>query len=615
MATTLNRNTTEMKNRIILSFALVVAATLSASAQWQIAGDRIRTSWAEQVTADNVLSEYPRPQMERSEWLNLNGLWNYAITPTSSAMPSTFDGEILVPFAVESAMSGVMRRVDCGQVLWYERKITIPAKWNKSRLLLNFGAVDWSADIYVNGTLVGSHTGGYAPFSMDITPALKRGGEQTLAVRVWDPSDMGSQPVGKQRNKPHGIWYTPVTGIWQTVWLEPVPVRNHIVSIMPECNVAKGELYVTAECADNTAMVEIELFDGEKSIGRTRTFGGVRAVLPVADAKLWSPNSPFLYGLRITLLDGGKAIDTVKSYAALREVGIMRDQYGHKRMTLNGKPVFMFGPLDQGWWPDGLYTAPTDEALKYDILLAKRLGFNTIRKHIKVEPARWYYHCDREGIMVWQDMPSSNSTGNRWGRNYMDAGTDKPMSESDKANFYKEWGEIMDNLMVYPSIVMWIPFNEAWGQFDTEKTALWTKQRDNSRLVNAASGGNLRKCGDIIDIHHYPHPSMPVHDSERVVVLGEYGGIGQPVAGHTWTGDKNWGYGKLQSREEATNTYVEYAKQLKTFIPQGISAAIYTQATDVEIEVNGLVTYDRKVEKMDFGRVAEANKEVLNLLE
>ncbi len=603
-----------MKKRVFMAVAIMVLTAVSVSAQWSIAGDRIRTAWAEQITPDNVLPEYPRPQMERGEWLNLNGLWNYAVTPTSSAKPAAFDGEILVPYAIESALSGVMRRVSETEALWYEREFSVPSKWLKGKVMLNFGAVDWRADVYVNGIHVGNHTGGFAPFSMDITPALKKGAAQTLTVRVWDPSDMGDQPVGKQRKNPYGIWYTPVTGIWQTVWLEPVSAQNHIVSVLPECSVSKSEIYVTTECADNSAMVEVEVFDGEKSVGKSRTFGGVKAVLPVADAKLWSPDSPFLYDVKVTLLQNGKQVDAVKSYAALREVGTMRDQYGHKRITLNGKPIFMFGPLDQGWWPDGLLTPPTDEALKYDILLTKRLGFNVIRKHIKIEPARWYYYCDREGMLVWQDMPNIEKTGNLWSRNVMNGGTDKPLSEQAKANYYKEWGEIIDVLRMHPSIVVWVPFNEAWGQFDTEKVATWTKQRDGSRLVNAASGGNLRQCGDIIDIHHYPGPAMPVRDSERVVVVGEYGGIGLPVSGHTWTDEKNWGYVKFQTKEDVTNTYVDYVEQLKALVLQGVSSAIYTQTTDVEVEVNGFVTYDRKVDKMDFDRVYKANQEVINSL-
>ncbi len=604
-----------MKRQILLTLAFALAAVLPGMAQWSIAGDRIRTVWAEQVTPENVWQEYPRPQMERAEWLNLNGMWNYAITSTASAKPAKFDGEILVPFAVESALSGVMRSVGANQALWYEREITVPSKWLKSRVLLNFGAVDWRADIYVNDILVGNHTGGYAPFSVDITPALKRGTTQRIAVRVWDPSDSGEQPVGKQRKEPKGIWYTPVTGIWQTVWLEAVPMANHIVSVVPECSAAKGELYLTTECADNSAMVDVEVLDGGVCVAKARTLGGVKAVIPVSGAKMWSPDAPFLYDLKVSISHNGKVVDTVKSYAAIRDIATVRDGYGHLRMTLNGKPIFMYGPLDQGWWPDGLYTAPSDEALRWDVVLTKRLGFNMIRKHIKVEPARWYYHCDREGIMVWQDMPSSNHVGNLWGRNHMDAGTDQRLSDGAKDNFYKEWGEIIDALRVYSSIVMWVPFNEAWGQFDTEEVAAWTKRRDASRLVNAASGGNLRECGDIIDIHNYPEPAMPVRDCERVVVLGEYGGIGRPVEGHTWSNDKNWGYIKLQSSGEVTDTYVKYAEKLKGFVPQGISSAIYTQTTDVEAEVNGFVTYDRRVEKMDFERVRKVNQEVIKLLE
>lgn len=603
--------------KLFLTLLSAAAMIASANAQWKIAGDKIRTPWASKVSVDSVLPEYPRPQLEREQWLNLNGLWHYSITDLSASKPIAFEGEILVPFAVESALSGVQRTLTPEQLLWYERTFTVPSKWAGKRIMLNFGAVDWSADVYVNDILVGNHTGGYAPFSIDITEALTKG-EQRLTVRVWDPSDQRHNPVGKQRLKPSGIWYTAVSGIWQTVWLEPVDKTNHIEGIKTECNLDRNELYVMADCANNSGKLTIEVLEGEKVVSATDVLCGVKATLPIRNAKLWSPDTPHLYTLRLTLWQSGKVVDSANSYAAMRSFSKARDGQGHLRMTLNGKPIFMYGPLDQGWWPDGLYTAPTDEALLSDIILTKELGFNTIRKHIKVEPARWYYHCDREGIIVWQDMPclalySDNKNG-RWGRNNIGGGTDSPVTREQKQTYYKEWGEIMDALSFFPSIGVWVPFNEAWAQFDTEAVTEWTAQKDPTRLINAASGGNLRLCGDILDIHNYPAPSMPFHNANFVVVLGEYGGIGYPMKDHLWWNKRNWGYIQFNNTDEVTAEYVKYANQLKQFVPQGMAAAIYTQTTDVEGEVNGFVTYDRKVVKMNKNKVNAVNTQIINML-
>ncbi|MBQ7952781.1 MAG: beta-galactosidase [Alistipes sp.] len=599
----------------LLTLLLAVAIVATASAEWKIAGDKIRTTWAENLDPNNVLPEYPRPQLERNEWMNLNGLWSYAVTDLTAAKPTTFDGQILVPFAIESALSGVQKRVTKDDILWYERTFTLPSSWNGKRVMLNFGAVDWSCDVYLNDILVGNHTGGYAPFSLDITAALTKG-EQRLVVRVWDPTDSVHNPVGKQRLNPSGIWYTAVSGIWQTVWLEPVAKTNHIEGITTDCDIVRGELYVDAATANSNGTLQIEVLDGDKSLYTTKVLPGVRATLPIKDAKLWTPDTPHLYTLKLSLIEKGKVVDSANSYAALRQFSVERDAMGHKRMTLNGAPIFMYGPLDQGWWPDGLYTAPTDEALLSDVILTKELGFNTIRKHIKVEPARWYYHCDQQGIIVWQDMPCLALYQNKgeWGRNNIGGGSDSPVTREEKNRYYKEWAEIMDALRFFPSIGVWVPFNEAWGQFDTETVAEWTAANDPTRLINAASGGNLRLCGDILDIHNYPAPSMPFHSSEYVVVLGEYGGIGYPIKEHLWWNKRNWGYIQFNNTDEVTDEYVKYATMLKQFIPQGMAAAIYTQTTDVEGEVNGFVTYDRKVVKMDKAKVKAINTEIINLL-
>ena len=566
-----------MKKTLFVCCALALA--LCAQAQWKPAGDKIKTQWAEQVNPKSVLPEYPRPLMERSEWQNLNGEWEYAIKPVGEVEPATFDGNILVPFAVESSLSGVQKEVGEKNELWYKRSFTVPAKWKGKDVMLNFGAVDWKAEVFVNDVLVGSHKGGYTPFSFNITPFLKGSGAQKLVVRVWDPSDKGYQPIGKQTSNPQGIWYTSVTGIWQTVWLEPV-ASNHITAVKSIPNVDANALNVTVGASTPcvTSIVEVKLLDKGAVVASAKGVQGQELRLGVKNPTLWSPENPYLYDMSITLSQNGKVIDQVKSYTAFRKISVEKDKNGILRMCLNNKPLFHYGPLDQGWWPDGLYTAPTDEALLYDIKKTKEWGFNMIRKHVKVEPARWYYHCDKEGILVWQDMPSGDM-GNRWEPHKYNGGTDKERSVESVANYYQEWKEIMDLGVSHPSIVVWVPFNEAWGQFDTEKVVAWTKAYDPSRLVNPASGGNHRPCGDILDLHNYPGPDMFLFDAQRVTVLGEYGGIGLPLENHLWWNKRNWGYIQFKNSDEVTAEYVKYANELKGFVKRGFSAAVYTQTT------------------------------------
>ena len=598
-----------MKKTLFVCCALALA--LCAQAQWKPAGDKIKTQWAEQVNPKSVLPEYPRPLMERSEWQNLNGEWEYAIKPVGEVEPASFDGNILVPFAVESSLSGVQKEVGEKNELWYKRSFTVPAKWKGKDVMLNFGAVDWKAEVFVNDVLVGSHKGGYTPFSFNITPFLKGSGAQKLVVRVWDPSDKGYQPIGKQTSNPQGIWYTSVTGIWQTVWLEPV-ASNHITAVKSIPNVDANALNVTVGASTPcvTSIVEVKLLDKGAVVASAKGVQGQELRLGVKNPTLWSPENPYLYDMSITLSQNGKVIDQVKSYTAFRKISVEKDKNGILRMCLNNKPLFHYGPLDQGWWPDGLYTAPTDEALLYDIKKTKEWGFNMIRKHVKVEPARWYYHCDKEGILVWQDMPSGDM-GNRWEPHKYNGGTDKERSVESVANYYQEWKEIMDLGVSHPSIVVWVSFNEAWGQFDTEKVVAWTKAYDPSRLVNPASGGNHRPCGDILDLHNYPGPDMFLFDAQRVTVLGEYGGSGLPLENHLWWNKRNWGYIQFKNSDEVTAEYVKYANELKGFVKRGFSAAVYTQTTDVEGEVNGLMTYDRKVIKINETKVKAANQSVI----
>lgn len=561
------------------------------------------------------MPEYPRPIMERNEWKNLNGLWEYAITDLGGNVPAHFDGQILVPFAVESSLSGVGQRVGAKKELWYSRSFEVPVAWKNKNVLLHFGAVDWKADIWVNDVKVGSHTGGFTPFSFDITAALSGKGNNKLVVKVWDPTDEGYQPRGKQVNNPEGIWYTPVTGIWQTVWLEPVTAR-HIEELRITPDIDQHLLTVKAHLNMRAPsdLIEVNVYDGNQLVATGKSINDEAVVIPMPeDAKLWSPDFPFLYTLKVMLKSDNKILDQVNSYAAMRKYSTKRDANGIVRLELNNQPLFQFGPLDQGWWPDGLYTAPTDEALVYDIQKTKDLGFNMIRKHIKVEPARWYTHCDQLGIIVWQDMPSGDRNPEWQNRKYFE-GTEKKRSAVSEACYRKEWKEIMDCLYSYPCIGTWVPFNEAWGQFKTPEIAEWTKEYDPTRLVNPASGGNHYTCGDMLDLHNYPAPEMYLYDAQRANVLGEYGGIGWVVKNHIWEPDRNWGYIQFNSSKEVTDEYIKYTDMLYDLITRGFSAAVYTQTTDVEVEVNGLMTYDRKVIKVDEKRVREANARICKSL-
>ncbi len=614
-----------MKKIFTLTAALFAAACAFA---WT-PGEGLKTRWAAQVDPSAPLPEYPRPQMVRADWMNLNGLWDYAITP-ADATYSKPEGQILVPFCAESSLSGVQRHVGSANALWYERSFKIPAKWKDRDVLLHFGAVDWKAEVWVNGTKVGEHTGGYTPFSFNITPALKRSGKQTVRVRVWDASDEGFQPRGKQIEHTHGIWYTPVTGIWQTVWLEPVNKQSRIVSYNPVWDAASSTLKVDVEAEGNFDETRIEL-----SYAGGPVASGCE--MKIDSPKLWSPDSPNMYDLTIWLLKDGKVTDRVEGYACLRSVSVLadpkpdRNTNSYKRIGLNGQRTFFFGPLDQGWWPDGLYTAPTDEALKFDILKTKQWGWNMIRKHIKVEPARWYYWCDVLGMSVWQDMPciadhSSKTNAfrkpeiarmqrNEWQRDSFLGGTDCVVPQEWKDNYYKEWGEIIDALKSFQCITVWVPFNEAWGQFDTPEVVAFTRAKDPTRLINEASGGNYAFAGDILDTHHYASPAMNNFEAKFINVLGEYGGLGYPVPGHLWQEDNNWGYGKVfESSNQLQDMYDRFAGMLKVFISTGCAAAVYTQTTDVEIEVNGIMTYDREVVKMDEKRLRETNLSVIKVL-
>ena len=597
----------------ILFSAIALAVSLAGYAQWKPAGDKIKTTWAEQIDPNNVLPEYPRPIMERKEWKNLNGLWEYAIRPTGTQQPADMDGQILVPFAVESSLSGVMKTLGKENELWYSREFTVPSSWKGKNILLHFGAVDWQADVWVNGVKMGQHRGGYTPFSFDITPVLAKGKNQ-ITVKVWDPSDEGYQPRGKQVKHPDGIWYTPVSGIWQTVWMEPVSA-NHITRLKTTPDIDKKILIVEAHTATGnpSAVVSVVVSEGGKDVATGKAMQGQPVQLAIENARLWSPENPFLYDMKVTLTDNGKVIDEVNSYAAMRKYSIRQGADGITRLQLNNRNVFHFGPLDQGWWPDGLYTAPTDEALVYDIKKVKDFGYNMIRKHVKVEPARWYTHCDKLGVIVWQDMPNGDR-GPEWQSRQYFKGVEMVHSAESEANYRREWKEIIDLLYSNPCVGVWVPFNECWGQFKTPDIAAWTKAYDPSRLVNPASGGNHYTCGDILDLHNYPGPDLYLYDPMRATVLGEYGGIGLVMKDHLWMPDRNWGYVKFNNPEEVTTEYIKYAEHLLQLIPRGFSAGVYTQITDVEGEVNGLMTYDRKEIKVNEKKIREMNQKICNSL-
>jgi len=581
---------------------------------------KLVTRWARDVSPAKVHPEYPRPQMVRPRWQNLNGLWDYAIRGKESAEPTSFDGKILVPFPAESTLSGVAKQVGAANKLWYHRSITVPPDWRKDgqRLLLHFGACDWEATVYLNGTKVGSHRGGYDPFSFDITDALAAQTDQKLVVEVWDPTNDGFQPRGKQVREPRGIWYTPTTGIWQTVWIEPVPGRAYLKSLYAVTDFATGAVTLhgdTNDAARTGHRLMVEVLDGDKSIvtSTLEQATGNSVTVAVPNPSLWSPDHPKLYRLRVALVANrpemasfDKATDAVESYFAFRKLTVGKDDKGITRLMLNDKFVFQYGTLDQGYWPDGLYTAPTDEALRYDLEVTKRLGFNMVRKHVKVEPARWYYHCDQIGLLVWQDMPSGDAHIHR-------NGDDLARSPESSENFKREWTAIIRSLRHFPSIVMWVPFNEGWGQFDTASIVDLTRDLDPTRWINNASGWIDRGVGEVRDIHVYPGP-MPPDDTarpveKRALVLGEFGGLGMPVNGHTWQNERNWGYRSYDTPEALTDAYVTLLSRLHPLIADpGYSAAVYTQTTDVEIEVNGLMTYDRAVIKMDEGRITAAAK-------
>jgi Glycosyl hydrolases family 2, sugar binding domain/Glycosyl hydrolases family 2/Glycosyl hydrolases family 2, TIM barrel domain len=565
------------------------------------------TRWGKAIAPENVLQKYPRPTMEREEWLNLNGIWDYGVTHSDKADDSIFNSKILVPFPVESVLSGIKHLVTDRERLWYRREFEIPAGWRDKRILLNFEAVNWEARVWVNGREMGIHRGGYDRFSFDITDALKQVGTQELLISIFDPVDAGYQPRGKQQQHPRDIFYTASSGIWQTVWLEPVAQTSiESLKLVPDIDAELLKVSVIGRGETNGLSAEVTAWDGTNEVGRAAGQIGDKIRVPVRNPKLWSPDSPFLYDLKVTLLRDGKKLDEVSSYFGMRQIAVAKDESGFPRLMLNHRRVFELGPLDQGYWPDGLYTAPSDDALRSDIEEMKRLGFNMCRKHVKIEPERWYYWCDQLGLMVWQDMPSGDKP----------ASSQHPeiqrLPESAK-EFETELKEMIIERGNNPSIVVWIPFNQGWGQYDTVRITHLVKELDPSRLVIDASGWFDMGVGDVRSLHKYFGTAMPEYDGKRACVIGECGAFGLGIPGHMWRpGISNWNLTKFDTREALTDGYETLMAKIENLEEsRGLSGAVITEWSDVETSCDGFVTYDRDEVKMPEARISAANKKVL----
>jgi hypothetical protein len=586
--------------RVVAVFALASLGACAPAPTWESARAALMTSWAADVSPTNARPEYPRPSMRRAVWHNLNGLWEYALTARDSE-PASYPGWILVPYPIESALSGVGDTVGPSRTLWYRRTFVVPESWHGQRVLLHFGAVDWETRVWVNGREIGSHRGGYDPFTFDITPALRRG-RQELLVAVWDPTDAGTQARGKQVREPRGIFYTSVTGIWQTVWLEPVPPVS-ILDYVATPDVDGSRVLVTVQVrqaapGDRVAAI---LTTGATEVARGLGEPGTAITLRVPGPRLWSPDDPFLYDLDLRLVRGDAVLDRVTGFVGLRKISVGRDARGIVRLLLNNRFVFQSGPLDQGYWPDGLYTAPTEEAMVSDLRTLKAMGFNMLRKHVKVEPETYYAWCDRLGILVWQDMPSASIP-------LASDASDRATDPAATRQFETELVRMIRTHVNHPSIVMWVPFNEGWGQYDTRRIAALVRATDPTRLVDAASGWYDRDAGDVVDIHTYPDPRPPRPERSRAAVLGEYGGLGFNMPGHMWR-ESGWGYALFADREALTERFEDFFRVLRAAAADsGLSAAVYTQTSDIETENNGLLTYDRAEAKIDLTAVALAQR-------
>lgn len=600
-----------MKSRIptrILLTGLSLAA-LGWAAEWRMAEAPLMTPWAEKIDPKAVLPEYPRPLMQRAEWMNLNGVWQFEEAQPGGELPRgrSLKELILVPFPWESAISGIRRQLT-SQTAWYRREFRIPPAWVGKKVLLHFGAVDWEASVFVNGRLVGVHQGGYDAFSFDITALVRAPGDNELIVKVYDPGNSKAIACGKQANdrfsSPRGYSYCPASGIWQTVWLEPVP-ETFIRSLrtIPDVDTQMVSVQVDVESPGAGLAVEVRIRDGDRAAGQAAGRPGEPVSVSMANPKLWSPEHPHLYTLEVVLTQRGKTIDSVRSYFGMRKIAIRRyvinGRDGLMKIELNNRFLFQMGVLDQGYWPDGIYTAPTDDALRWEIEEMKRAGYNMVRKHIKVEPQRWYYWCDKLGVLVWQDMPS----------------TFKKRNDAERIQFETELQRMVKGLWNHPSIVNWIVFNEHWGAYDVERLTAMVMALDPSRLVTGNSGIDAGhpdidyEVGHLKDNHHYRPPTNPTPTNRRAAVNGEYGAIGYKAPGHIWDPDGPWVHDTYRGIDDATAEYEKFISMLLRFRNEDhLSGAVYTQWTDVENEMNGIYTYDRKLPKLKLDRVAAANR-------
>ena len=588
---------------ILSFFVLSVSCIQKKEINWKIAENPILTKWASEVDPLKPWLQYPRPDMVRNAWINLNGLWDYSVTQKGKK-PEKWSGSILVPYPVESALSGVRKKISENENLWYKRTFGIPNVWNKKNILLNFEACDWETTVWVDGKEVGTHRGGYDPFTFDITESLDNKKLHELLVCVWDPTDKGTQPRGKQVTSPGSIWYTSTTGIWQTVWIEPVN-KSYIASFRAVTNADNGTIIFKTDVknADAGSLLFKILKEG-RTIATATGKANNETTLQIKDPLLWSPDKPFLYDVTIELKNNNRIVDRVKSYIGIRKISIGKTADGFTRMLLNNEFIYQNGPLDQGFWPDGIYTPPTEDAMVYDLRMIKKMGFNMLRKHVKVENRIFYYWCDKLGILIWQDMPSGDESisGNL---------PDIKKSKEATIQFELELKRMIETKYNHPSIIMWVPFNEGWGQFETGRITGLIADYDPTRLVNSSSGWTDRGTGNINDIHHYPDPAVQPAEENRAIVLGEFGGLGLPLQGHTWE-QKNWGYRNMDDTLQLLSRYESYFDMVHRFIKEnGLSATIYTQTTDVETETNGLMTYDRKINKMGVENVFKANHNII----
>lgn len=608
-----------MNKKQLLAIVLGVALQTPLFAAWSPKGDKIKTVWAEKVTPENAWRSYPRPQLQRSQWMNLNGLWNFAVTDqTTTKKQVKYEGQILVPFAIESSLSGVQRTFLPTDKLWYQHRFTIDDAWKGKNIILHFQAVDYECQVWVNDKLAGTHKGGNNPFEFDITKYIKKSGEQIVELSVVDPTDTESISRGKQQLNQKGIWYTPVSGIWQTVWLEAVNPQ-HIRQILPEADIHKKtvKLHLDIANAKGQENVKVEVLDEGKVIKTIEQKNAPVIEIEMPEAILWTPSSPKLYHVNVELSANGKVVDKVKSYFTLREVSIKKDACGYNRICLNGESIFQFGPLDQGWWPDGLLTPPSEEAMLWDMVQLKKMGFNTIRKHIKVEPEQYYYYADSLGLMMWQDMVSGFSTERKQAEHVSpNAKKDWDAPAEHSAQWQKEMFEMIDRLRFYSCITTWVVFNEGWGQHNTAEIVNKVMDYDKSRIIDGVTGWTDRGVGHMYDVHNYPVTSMilPEYNGNRISVLGEFGGYGWAIKEHLWNPEmRNWGYKNIDGATALMDSYGRILYDLKSLIAQGLSAAIYTQTTDVEGEVNGLITYDREITKIPVSLLHILHSDLYNV--